>query len=60
MNDTSVLWEETVEGGASWSHILKRGAATRLTSGLVLYSGTCVPGALVNAGQGLVTLWQEV
>jgi len=31
MNDTSVLWEETVQGGAAWSHVLKRGTALRLT-----------------------------
>ena len=31
MNDTSVLWEETVQGGATWSHVLKRGTALRIT-----------------------------
>ena len=29
--DTSVLFEETVQPGASWSHVLKRGTALRLT-----------------------------
>jgi urea carboxylase-associated protein 2 len=29
--DISVLFEETVEPGASWSHVLKRGTALRLT-----------------------------
>ena len=31
MNDTSVLWEETVQGGATWSHVLKCGTALRIT-----------------------------
>src|SRR5215475_15586694 len=31
MNDTSVLFEEAVQPGASWSHVLKRGTALRLT-----------------------------
>src|SRR5436190_18572159 len=31
MNDTPVLWEETVQGGATWSHVLKRGTTLRLT-----------------------------
>lgn len=31
MSETSVLWEETVQPGASWSHVLKRGTALRLT-----------------------------
>jgi len=30
MNET-VLWEETIQPGASWSHVLKRGTALRLT-----------------------------
>ncbi len=30
MNDPSVLWEETVQPGASWSHVLKRGTALRM------------------------------
>jgi len=31
MNETSVLWEETIHGGAAWSHVLKRGTALRIT-----------------------------
>src|SRR5947207_8445637 len=31
MTETSVLWEETVQPAASWSHVLKRGTALRLT-----------------------------
>jgi urea carboxylase-associated protein 2 len=30
MSDPSVLWEEVVQGGASWSHVLKRGSALRI------------------------------
>lgn len=30
MNDPSVLWEEIVQGGATWSHVLKRGTALRI------------------------------
>ena len=31
MSDTPILWEETVQGGATWSHVLKRGSALRIT-----------------------------
>jgi urea carboxylase-associated protein 2 len=31
MSDPSILWEETVEPGATWSHVLKRGTALRIT-----------------------------
>ena len=31
MNDTPILWEETVQPGATWSHVLKRGTALRIT-----------------------------
>ena len=31
MNGRSVLWEETVEAGATWSHVLKRGTALRIS-----------------------------
>ena len=48
MNDTSVLWEETVQGGATWSHVLKRGTALRLTdiegganAGALFYNFEC-------------------
>lgn len=30
-NDSSVLWEELLEPGAAWSHVLKRGTSLRLT-----------------------------
>ena len=48
MNDTSVLWEETVQGGATWSHVLKRGTALRITdsegganAGALFYNFEC-------------------
>jgi urea carboxylase-associated protein 2 len=31
MSASSILWEETVQPGASWSHVLKRGAMLRIT-----------------------------
>jgi urea carboxylase-associated protein 2 len=31
MEPSSVLWEETVEAAASWSHVLKRGTVLRIT-----------------------------
>lgn len=31
MGESSILWEETVEPGAAWSHVLKRGTALRMT-----------------------------
>jgi urea carboxylase-associated protein 2 len=31
MDSTSILWEETVQPGASWSHVLKRGTVLRIT-----------------------------
>jgi urea carboxylase len=31
MKETSVLWEETVQPGATWRHVLKRGTALRIT-----------------------------
>src|SRR5690348_7252987 len=30
MEENSVLWEETIQPGAAWSHVLKRGTALRL------------------------------
>jgi urea carboxylase-associated protein 2 len=30
--DESILWQETLPGNATWSHILKRGTALRLTA----------------------------
>jgi urea carboxylase-associated protein 2 len=44
----SVVWEETVPGGATWSHVLKRGTALRLTdvegggnAGALFYNFEC-------------------
>jgi urea carboxylase-associated protein 2 len=31
MDELSILWEETVQPGASWSHVLKRGTVLRIT-----------------------------
>jgi uncharacterized protein len=31
MSASSILWEETVQAGASWSHVLKRGSILRIT-----------------------------
>jgi uncharacterized protein len=31
MTESSVLWEEVVPPGASWSHVIKRGSALRIT-----------------------------
>lgn len=31
MNDTCILFEETVQPGATWSHVLKRGTTLRMT-----------------------------
>jgi urea carboxylase-associated protein 2 len=48
MSETSVLWEETVEPGAAWSHVLKRGTSLLLTDmegganvGAVFYNFEC-------------------
>ncbi len=48
MNDPSVLWEETVQAGAAWSHVLKRGTALRILDiegdanvGAVFYNFEC-------------------
>src|SRR6185436_3959302 len=48
MSDTPILWEETVPGGATWSHVLKRGTALRLTdtegganAGAMFYNFEC-------------------
>src|ERR1043166_2142150 len=48
MNDTCVLFEETVQPGASWSHVLKRGTALRITdlegganAGALFYNFEC-------------------
>lgn len=48
MEGTSVLWEENIQGGASWSHVLKRGTALRITDvqgganvGAIFYNFEC-------------------
>jgi urea carboxylase-associated protein 2 len=48
MNDISVLFEEAVAPGASWSHVLKRGTALRITdtegganAGALFYNFEC-------------------
>ena len=48
MKETSVLWEESIPGGATWSHVLKRGTALRLTdlhgganAGAIFYNFEC-------------------
>ena len=44
MNET-VLWKETMQPGASWSHVLKRGTAMRLTD---IEGGANVGGIFYN------------
>jgi urea carboxylase-associated protein 2 len=48
MSETPILMEETVPGGATWSHVLKRGTALRLTdlegganAGAIFYNFEC-------------------
>src|SRR5437763_9333017 len=48
MSETPILSEETVPGGATWSHVLKRGTALRLTdvegganAGAIFYNFEC-------------------
>ena len=48
MSDTPILWEETVQPGATWSHVRKRGTALRMTdvegganAGAILYNFEC-------------------
>ncbi len=48
MNEPSVLWEEIVQPGATWSHVLKRGTALRITdiegaanAGAIFYNFEC-------------------
>jgi uncharacterized protein len=48
MTDTPILWEETIQPGATWSHVLKRGTALRLTdvhgganAGALFYNFEC-------------------
>src|SRR5262245_1283821 len=48
MSNSSILWEETVQGGATWSHVLKRGTALRMidveggaNAGALFYNFEC-------------------
>ncbi|HLK64430.1 MAG TPA: urea amidolyase associated protein UAAP1 [Bryobacteraceae bacterium] len=48
MIESSILWEETVQPGATWSHVLKRGTALRMTdvagganAGAIFYNFEC-------------------
>src|SRR3982751_2123528 len=48
MSESSLLWEEMVQPGATWSHVLKRGTALRLTdvegganAGALFYNFEC-------------------
>ena len=48
MDDESVLWEETIEPGATWSHVLKRGTSLRIVDlegganvGAIFYNFEC-------------------
>ena len=48
MSATSILWEETIQPGATWSHVLKRGTALRITDlegganvGAIFYNFEC-------------------
>jgi uncharacterized protein YcgI (DUF1989 family) len=48
MDETSILWEEKISGGATWSHVLKRGSALRITDlngganvGAIFYNFEC-------------------
>lgn len=48
MSESSVLWEEVVQPGATWSHVLKRGTALRITdiegganAGALFYNFEC-------------------
>ena len=48
MDDESVLWEETVEPGATWSHVLKRGTSLRIVD----LEGAANVGANTESGVG--------
>jgi len=45
MSETPILWEETIQPGAAWSHVLKRGTALRVTD---LEGGANVGGIFYN------------
>src|ERR1700734_49305 len=49
MKERSVLWEETIEPGSTWSHVLKRGTSLRITDmqgganvGALFYNFDCL------------------
>jgi uncharacterized protein len=49
IRERSVLWEETIEAGATWSHVLKRGTSLRITDmqgggnvGALFYNFECL------------------
>ena len=46
--NSEILWEETLHGGTTWSHVLKRGTALRLTA---RQPGANVGALLLNADQ---------
>jgi urea carboxylase-associated protein 2 len=59
MNEMSVVWEDIVEPGASWSHVLKRGTSLRITDiegdanvGVICYNFEC-PAERFNLGDTL-------
>jgi hypothetical protein len=75
MSDRTILWEETVQPGGTWSHVLKRGTALRITDrdGGAAYRSTvritgrergirdALPGSVAGlGGQQLAMLRQEV
>lgn len=48
MSETPILWEETIQPGATWSHVLKRGTALRVVDvegganvGAIFYNFEC-------------------
>jgi urea carboxylase-associated protein 2 len=45
MSETAILWEETIQPGASWSHVLKRGTALHIID---LEGGANVGGMFYN------------
>jgi urea carboxylase-associated protein 2 len=49
MSEATLLWEETIQPGATWSHVLKRGTALRITDvegganvGALFYNFECL------------------
>ena len=45
MSETPILWEETIQPGATWSHVLKRGTALRVVD---IEGGANVGGIFYN------------